>query len=494
MVILSVTSAAIFIVAVMIMLGLMLFPFLLYKKVHYTDELEKSLIVKSDNVKDARYFAKSFRGKIKDIAREKIENTVISRDEKILYYDGKQTLENSIKNICYINTDVIFEQKHFFSKEVYSEGNISFAANSKIRAVAGEKKVFIGENTVVERWADAEELIVMDKKSNAGVNLSSERMAVIDSDCEFKRLYAPVIRVGEYKQGMDEIADNVVIYKISPVYMKNLRNIEKVGLNQEEKHTIVTVHDLSLEPGSVVYGDIKSEKDIRIKEKAVVTGNVFADGNIIIEQGARILGNVFAGKNLYIGPSVVIGKLGRIKSALSRVDMIIAEGAVVYGYAGCEHKGKTVGYDRFFYEAGIIRDETLSSGVRDRTREFGFERCNITDDGILDMNEIKDFEEIDYYAFRKCNLLKKVILPEGMVKTSESMFYGCENLEEVILPASLEKIENYTFCGCSKLRRIIAGNHSRLKIIGDYAFAKCNMLDSTGFDKIEEIGYAAFWR
>ena len=37
MVILSVTSAAIFIVAVMIMLGLMLFPFLLYKKVHYTD-------------------------------------------------------------------------------------------------------------------------------------------------------------------------------------------------------------------------------------------------------------------------------------------------------------------------------------------------------------------------------------------------------------------------------------------------------------------------
>lgn len=256
----------------------------------------------------------------------------------------------------------------------------------------------------------------------------------------------------------------------------------------------MTVHNLSLEPGSVVYGDIKSEKDIRIKERAVVTGNVFADGNIIIESGARILGNVFAGKNLYIGPSAVIGKLGRIKSALSRVDLIIAEGAVVYGYAGCEHKGKTVGYDRFFYEAGITKDGSLNSGVKDRTREFGFEKCNITDDGIFDMNEIKDFEEIDYYAFRKCKLLKKVILPEGMVKTSESMFYGCENLEEVILPTSLEEIGNYTFCGCSKLKRVIAGNYSRLKIIGDYAFAKCNMLDCTGFDKIGEIGYAAFWK
>ena len=81
-----------------------------------------------------------------------------------------------------------------------------------------------------------------------------------------------------------------------------------------------------------------------------------------------------------------------------------------------------------------------------------------------------------------------------MVKTGESMFFGCENLEEVILPASLEKIDNYTFCGCSKLRRIISGNHSRLKTIGDYAFAKCDMLDCTGFDRIEEIGYAAFWK
>ena len=494
MVILSVTSAAIFIAAVMIMLGLMMFPFLLHRKVHYTDELEKSLIVKSDNVKDARYFAKSFQKKIKEIASEKVENAVLSKDEVIKYYDGSLDLDNQVKNICYIIKDSCFNKKHVFMKEVYSEGDIIFAPDSKIRAVAGEKKIFIGENTVIERWADAEKLIVVEKKSNAGVNLSSGRMAVIDIDCEFKRLYAPVIRVGEYKQGMDDIADNVVVYKTSPVYMKIIRNIEKIGLNQEERHTIVTVHNLSLEPGSVVYGDIKSEKDIRIKARAVVTGNVFADGNVIIEPGARILGNVFAGKNLYIGPSVVIGKLGRIKSALSRENLVIAEGAVVYGYAGCENKGKTVGYDRFFYEAGITKDESIISGVKDRTREFGFEKCNITDDGILDMNEIKDFDEIDYYAFRKCKLLKKVVLPEGMVKTGESMFFGCENLEEVILPASLEKIDNYTFCGCSKLRRIISGNHSRLKTIGDYAFAKCDMLDCTGFDRIEEIGYAAFWK
>ena len=71
---------------------------------------------------------------------------------------------------------------------------------------------------------------------------------------------------------------------------------------------------MTIEPGAIVYGDIKSDKMVHIKNNAVVTGNVFGDESVIIEQGAKVLGNVFAGENLYIGPDVTIGKTGRIKS------------------------------------------------------------------------------------------------------------------------------------------------------------------------------------
>lgn len=498
---LSMTPVIILVAAFLVLILLLLFPFLLHKKVHYSSEMETSLIVKSDNVKDARYFAKSFREKIKksklfdddDRKQEHKEEITLSKDERILIYDGTVPLDSCVDYLCYINVETEFSDKITFSKEIYAEENIVFAAESRVRAIAGEKQVIIGEHSVIDRWADAEKFMVLKEGSDAGINLSSGRRMIVEAGCKFTRLYAPVVEFRKYSGETDEGNEEVAINRAAPVYMKIVRNLEKVGMNQEERHTIITKYDLNIEPGAIVYGDVKSDKMIHIKEKAVVTGNVFADNNIIIEAGAKILGNVFAGNNLYIGPGATVGKAGRIKSALSRNNMIITENAVIYGYAGCEQKGKTVTYDEFYKETGISGNENISN-IKDRTREFGYEKCSITGDGFLDMDVIKNYEDIDYYAFRKCMTLTKVKLPEGINKIGESMFYGCENLETVILPDSLEEIGNYAFCGCTRLKNVVKGENSRLKKIGDYAFAKCENLNNAELAQSDEIGYAAFWK
>lgn len=65
----------VFIVFLLLYLILMLFPFRLTKGVHYDDGMEKSLIVKSDNTKDARYFSKSFRKLMENAKELYVSNT-----------------------------------------------------------------------------------------------------------------------------------------------------------------------------------------------------------------------------------------------------------------------------------------------------------------------------------------------------------------------------------------------------------------------------------
>ena len=474
------------VVIVLIFLLLLLFPFLLSYGVHYDSETGRSLIVKNDNIKDARYFSKSFRNKIKnaDVSGKEdgcIGKVKLSKEEDILFYDKTTALDTCIDSICYINAEAEFHDKIEFNKEVYAKENITLADSTVVRAIAGDKKVVIGGHSKIGRWADAEQFLALKEGSDAGISLSSGEKLVIEPDCVFTRLYAPVIEVKKYTVTDETNIKNVVINKSAPVYMKLLRNIKVVEKNQEERHTIVTKYDLTIEKCAVVYGDIKSDKSIRIGKYAVVTGNVFGDGDVIIEQGAKVLGNVFSGANLYIGPNVTIGKTGRIKSALARVNLVIAQGTVIYGYAGCEGTGKTV-----------MQNET-DIEINSRAEEFEYEKCNITEEGFLNLDDINDYEEIDYYAFRRCHDLTKVKIPEGALTVGESMFYECENLETVILPDSVEKIENYAFFGCRKLKNVILGKNSRLEKIGEYSFARCISLDCNELNNIKEIGYAAFW-
>lgn len=494
-----------FIIFLLIFIVLFIFPFLLSKGIEYDSGMEKSLIVKNDNVKDARYFSNSFRQLMKNIKKSQalengqniVENAKLSKDEKIFFWNGKESLGDKVSNICYINDDVVFNSKIFFEKEVFAKGDIEFAEKTTLRAVAGENSVIIGENSKILRWADGKRFTVLKKGSNAGKSISSGERLVIEPNCNFTRLYAPVIEVKNYVRVSDANTDEIVINKDAPVYMKSKRNIRNIDKNQELKCTVITKYDLSVGAGAVVYGDIKSDKIIHIKNNAVVTGNVFSDESIIIEQGAKILGNVFAGENLYIGPDVTIGKIGRIKSAISRVDMVISEGVTIYGYAGCENKGKIVEKESFSSEVQLLENIKINDKNSEKNKKadlFEYIKCNVSEGGFLNLNNLEEYEQIDYYAFRDADTITKVELPGGATEVKESMFYGCDNLETVIIPDSVEKIEDYAFYDCKKLKNVVLGDNSRLREIGDYSFANCDSLNKEVFSNIENIGYAAFWK
>ena len=58
-----------------------------------------------------------------------------------------------------------------------------------------------------------------------------------------------------------------------------------------------------------------------------------------------------------------------------------------------------------------------------------------------------------YQAFRECQNLTSIILPEGLTKILYYSFEDCKNLKEVIIPATLSSVNGYAFYKCPALER-----------------------------------------
>ncbi|KAK8900157.1 hypothetical protein M9Y10_002480 [Tritrichomonas musculus] len=87
--------------------------------------------------------------------------------------------------------------------------------------------------------------------------------------------------------------------------------------------------------------------------------------------------------------------------------------------------------------------------------------------------------KIMYYAFGKCNCLKKIESPSSVKEIGENIIGGCINIE---LTANIEVISSILF------------NHNpSVRNIGNRAFAGCNSLKSIEFSSSElEVGENIF--
>lgn len=92
----------------------------------------------------------------------------------------------------------------------------------------------------------------------------------------------------------------------------------------------------------------------------------------------------------------------------------------------------------------------------------------IIDKSIIEYEVKPETKVIGTIAFKGCNNLKKVILPESIKEIQPSAFEDCLNLSEIILPNNLESISQFAFAGCTSLNRI--NIPQRVKYIGNNPF------------------------
>lgn len=87
----------------------------------------------------------------------------------------------------------------------------------------------------------------------------------------------------------------------------------------------------------------------------------------------------------------------------------------------------------------------------------------------------EEVKRIGKSAFRICNQLTEIVLPEGLEVIGDTAFYGCTQLKQISLPKSVSQIGAYAYKGCPLQGTLDLMN---IKDIGEGAFEGCTGLTS----------------
>ena len=94
-------------------------------------------------------------------------------------------------------------------------------------------------------------------------------------------------------------------------------------------------------------------------------------------------------------------------------------------------------------------------------------------------------------AFRYCDDLQNVIIPNGINSVGSSAFFGCTSLISVTLPDSITNLGDRAFMRCTGLQSVIVGNG--ITVIDENTFAYCDALrHATLGDNVSVVGKSAF--
>ena len=105
--------------------------------------------------------------------------------------------------------------------------------------------------------------------------------------------------------------------------------------------------------------------------------------------------------------------------------------------------------------------------------------------------KVKPVKRIEGDAFKGCNSLTEVVIPDGVTLINIMAFGNCKNLKKITIPDSVTQIGSWAFYGCSSLTELVLPEG--ITSIEDYTFYHCNALKSINIpESVETIGEWAF--
>ena len=159
----------------------------------------------------------------------------------------------------------------------------------------------------------------------------------------------------------------------------------------------------------------------------------------------------------------------------------------------------TAGLDELNIEKleGIVEDE-YGKKVDDIQWEMTGSFLSLNGSGKLgDHFRLKGNGFLDHYCCLPPvikNLIKQIVISEGVQNISDCAFYGCSDLKSITIPKSVTSIGNYAFYCCSNLTSLTIPENASVKSIGNSAFYGCSDLKSITIPKsVTSIGNYAFY-
>ena len=140
---------------------------------------------------------------------------------------------------------------------------------------------------------------------------------------------------------------------------------------------------------------------------------------------------------------------------------------------------------------GEVAELTLPADYNGENYVIGneaFKGCN----GLTSITIPNSVTSIGSYAFYGCSGLTSIVIPNSVTSIGSYAFYGCKGLTSVTIPNSVTSILGATFSGCTGLTSITIPNS--VTSIGNDAFYNCTGLTSVTIpNSVTSIGSSAFY-
>ncbi len=115
-----------------------------------------------------------------------------------------------------------------------------------------------------------------------------------------------------------------------------------------------------------------------------------------------------------------------------------------------------------------------------------FRNCN----GLTGITMPESVKVVGASAFRECDGLMEIIMPENVEIIGSSAFNGCDGLTNIVVPNKVSKIREFTFANCKNLKSVTIGKSvSDISTWafdeneGSVAFSQCNYLENIYVDE-----------
>lgn len=314
--------------------------------------VDNALVIRQNNIRDARYFSRAFTKLIeKALGKYSGQGTIyLSKEEELAFAEDVPGGSPEWNTLVVAHQPFDSAGVGFFTKEIYAKQGARIGPNCDVRAIASGRQLVLEENCRVLRWADAEEELCARQGCDLGISASSGQSITLDVGCRFDRLYAPEVLVAggfSEREADHNPARLLATGRKTKKSTEQRFDVSSVGANTEIYNTIISKSGIRIGESATVYGDVKSAKGIHIQRGAAVIGNVFAEGDIVIEEDVYIGGVVFTQESVFVGARSEIGRYGVIKSLVAREEIVLCNGAAVFGYVHCERGGRTVNEEDF---------------------------------------------------------------------------------------------------------------------------------------------------
>ena len=149
--------------------------------------------------------------------------------------------------------------------------------------------------------------------------------------------------------------------------------------------------------------------------------------------------------------------------------------------------------NKIFYTSTDGQIVTPDIGTGEESKGFGANIVSNTYSGGRGVIVFDgDVTKIGYIAFKNCNTLQTIVIPDSVISIGSYAFAYCTSLTTITIPDSVTSIGQNAFFSCDSLTSITISNSVTRIDIG--VFENCSSLKTITIpDSVKSIGQAAFY-